>query len=136
MKKVKHINHQADNIVELHWWFGKSSEQYRFQCKAKLVDDDTKETDLLRMRKEQWGNLSDKAREQFYWRDPGPYEPQVEVPEGGRDSEGKILKPPSTFLLVLLYPQSVDYLRLTDNYRQIDRLEPETSSWEVKRVNP
>lgn len=49
---------------ELCWWFAKSSEQYRVSGELKYVGPDDPDQDL---RKQQWGNLSDKAREQFYW---------------------------------------------------------------------
>jgi hypothetical protein len=107
-------------------------------------DDDVKEF-LTEQRRQQWGNLSDMAREQFYWENPG--EPFVEVPSaavpaGGRDEDGKVLPPPDTFLLMLLYPTRVDYLRLSDNYHQIDELVrgdigDETSCrWMARRANP
>ena len=79
-----------------------------------------------------WGNLSDSAREQFYWDDPGsPFLPSssssktttmtTTPPRGGRDVEsGRVLPPPDNFLLMLLYPFRVDYLRLTDNYHRVD----------------
>ena len=89
------------------------------------------------MRKEQWGSLSDMAREQFYWKDPGiEYSQQAKVPKGGRDGDGKLLPPPENFLLMLLHPTHVDYLRLTDNFRQLDKLEEEGEVWSQKRVNP
>lgn len=136
-KKVRDIQCQSDNMAELLWWFGKSSEQYRFRCRAELIGDDSTDEKLKQLRKEQWGNLSDKAREQFYWLEPGiSYENQCEVPEGGRNEEGKVLVPPPTFILVLLYPLEIDYLRLTDNYRQVDKYDQERGSWNLKRVNP
>merc|ERR1712008_35153 len=52
---------------------------------------------LLTVRKAQWGNLSDSAREQFYWKEPSiPYQSDAEggVPTGGRSAEGKVLPPP------------------------------------------
>ena len=76
---------------------------------------------LAAARKQQWGELSDPAREQFYWGAPGPYaagEEQAEgqeegggqrgaaeaaLPKGGRDAEtGKVLEAPPSFNLLLL----------------------------------
>ena len=130
-----HTSPATANTCELVWWFAKSSEQYRVRGKLQFVGGDESDDFLVRMRKEQWGNLSDMAREQFYWRDPSiEYEPQVKVPEGGRGEDGKVLPPPDNFLLMLLNPTRVDYLRLTDNFRQFDELEGE--KWMEKRVNP
>lgn len=130
-----HTSPTTSNTCEMVWWFAKSSEQYRVRGKLQFVGGDESDDFLVRMRKEQWGNLSDMAREQFYWRDPSiEYEPQVKVPEGGRGEDGKILPPPENFLLMLLNPTRVDYLRLTDNFRQFDEFEGE--KWLEKRVNP
>eukprot|EP00560_Eucampia_antarctica_P006074 CAMPEP_0197824892 /NCGR_PEP_ID=MMETSP1437-20131217/2090_1 /TAXON_ID=49252 ORGANISM="Eucampia antarctica, Strain CCMP1452" /NCGR_SAMPLE_ID=MMETSP1437 /ASSEMBLY_ACC=CAM_ASM_001096 /LENGTH=295 /DNA_ID=CAMNT_0043424697 /DNA_START=34 /DNA_END=921 /DNA_ORIENTATION=- len=144
--KVEEISNRAKNTsdveprtAEMVWWFSKSSEQYRIRGRLAFVgggDFENDKDELLSLaRKQQWGNLSDMAREQFYWKNPGTsYESQAEVPLGGRDDDGKVLPPPNNFLLMLLYPKRVDYLRLTDNFRQIDELDSDTWSWE--RVNP
>jgi len=141
------------NNLELVYWFGKSSEQYRIRGHAQFVGDTfTTDPRLSSQRVQQWGNLSDSAREQFFWPDPGviyPGTPPV-VPEGGRDLEGKVIQPPpKSFLLMLLHPTRVDYLRLTDNYKQVDELvvneggDADTqldinveTSWRFSRLNP
>ena len=90
------------------------------------------------------------AREQFYWENPGvPFttaeEQSKNVPTGGRDEDGKVLPPPDTFLLMLLFPTKIDYLRLGDNFRQVDELEwggeeandsDARCHWRSIRVNP
>ena len=130
-----HTSPATANTCELVWWFSKSSEQYRVRGSLQFVGGDESDDFLVRMRKEQWGNLSDMAREQFYWRDPSiEYEPQLKVPEGGRGDDGKVLPPPDNFLLMLLNPTRVDYLRLGDNFRQFDELDGD--KWTEKRVNP
>ena len=50
------------------------------------------------------------------------------IPTGGRGEDGKVLPPPSTFLLLLLWPDYVDYLRLTDNCRLVYEKGPD-SDW-------
>jgi PPOX class probable FMN-dependent enzyme len=121
---------------EMLWWFAKSSEQYRIRGQLKFIGAEEQDPDLSVSRNEQWGNLSDLAREQFFWKDPGvPFEEQDNVPVGGRDSDGKVLPPPDNFLLMLLYPIRCDYLRLGDNYRQIDTWN-QSQGWESQRVTP
>lgn len=121
---------------EMVWWFGKSSEQYRIRGNLKFFGSDETDAKLVIARKEQWGNLSDSAREQFFWKEPGlPFDSQAEVPEGGRDEEGKVLLPPDSFLLMLLYPTRCDYLRLGDNFRQIDNI-TEGQNWDAQQVTP
>ena len=122
--------------VEVCWWFSQSSEQYRFAGDITYVDGDGSADDVA-LRKQQWGNLSDKAREQFFWAHPPahPFDAAPEaVPAGGRDAEGKVLPAPDVFLLGLVAPDAVDYLRLTDNFRQLDRLAD--GAWDCARVNP
>jgi PPOX class probable FMN-dependent enzyme len=136
--KVKELI--SSSVSELVWWFSQSSEQYRIRGRIQLVGEDTEDDYLRQARKEQWGNLSDSAREQFYWTTPGIlYQEQtsIEIPKGGRDDfTGSVLPPPKEFLLMLLHPSHVDYLRLSDNYRQIDELDIDSELWNAKRVTP
>lgn len=127
--------------AELMWWFAKSSEQYRVAGDLELVGAGAT-GDRASARKAQWGNLSDNAREQFFWpAQPGSVvdpvaaaHARLTVPSGGRDPSGSLLPPPDTFLLVLLWPIQVKYLRLTDNYSQIDRYDG--IEWEASPVSP
>ncbi|KAL3803847.1 hypothetical protein HJC23_004009 [Cyclotella cryptica] len=159
MESFHKMNNTRRNNVEMVWWFPKSSEQYRIRGELQFIGNqgslypNNESTDgisnnseyLIAERKQQWGNLSDPAREQFFWENPGiPYTStwatQEGIPAGGRDAEGKVLPPPDTFLLMLLYPFEVDYLRLGDNFRQVDKWgdgdEPCESNWLSVRVNP
>ena len=94
---------------------------------------------MIEERKQQWDNLSDMAREQFYWEDPGisyssTWADGKGVPAGGRDQDGKDPPSPDTFLLMLLYPTAIDYLRLGDNFRQVDKWDKR--KWASLWVNP
>jgi PPOX class probable FMN-dependent enzyme len=122
---------------EMVWWFSESSEQYRISGELVFVTNENVEKELDDARKDQWKKLSDPAREQFYWSIPGlPFEGIPNVPAGGRDSNGVILDPPSNFLLMLLLPKTVKYLRLRDNFSQLDLYDPLSRSWSTSRVNP
>ena len=125
----------ANPGCEMVWWFSQTKEQYRLLGKLKLVGGDESDAELLSVRKQQWGNLSDPAREQFYWQPPGEYSGESQVPAGGRDDEGKVLDVPDSFLLMLLYPSQVKFLRLTDNFAQKDSLDAD-AVWSEARVNP
>ena len=134
-EKVVQIEHS--NLCEMVWWFGQSSEQYRLNGALHLVGALNDNAELISARKQQWGNLSDPAREQFYWHPPGAeYSGTPTVPPGGRNSEGRVLDPPENFLLLLLVPQSVKYLRLKDNLAITDTLDTSSSAWNFRRVNP
>lgn len=152
-QKVHQVNAHDNNDesnAELIWWFGKSNEQYRIRGRLVFVGDENKkhfpydnDNELIAARKEAWGNMSDSGREAFFM-EPTPGEQYVEstkdsdVPEGGRDKDGKVLPPPGNFLLMLLIPNYVDYLRLgKDQYRQIDEFEVVgEKEWTMQRVNP
>eukprot|EP00548_Thalassiothrix_antarctica_P006957 CAMPEP_0194148286 /NCGR_PEP_ID=MMETSP0152-20130528/31373_1 /TAXON_ID=1049557 /ORGANISM="Thalassiothrix antarctica, Strain L6-D1" /LENGTH=255 /DNA_ID=CAMNT_0038849699 /DNA_START=101 /DNA_END=868 /DNA_ORIENTATION=+ len=142
--KVSEVKAASNNnsTAEIVWWFPKSSEQYRIRGKLLFVGNGQFELDndesLMNARKQQWGNLRDAAREQFFWNEPGAaFEGEPNVPAGGRDKEGALIPAPDTFLLMFLLPERVDYLCLTDNYHQVDELAADKkTSWEMKRVNP
>lgn len=92
---------------------------------------------LQQHRKQQWGNLRDSGREQFYWQQPGiDFGGKPVVPAGGRGEDGKVLSPPDNFLLMLLVPNKIKYLRLTDNFAQEGTRQDGTSAWTNLRVNP
>lgn len=123
-EKVGHAS--GSGRAELVWWFAKSSEQYRVAGHLELVGP-AADGERAAARKAQWGNLSDNAREQFYWT-AQPGSPvgvggvPTAVPTGGRDAEGKVLPVPDTFLLLLLWPQQVGpfaqaigFMALTDS---------------------
>lgn len=150
-EKVGQIKHSPR--CEMVWWFAKTSEQFRISGNLVLVGDDTDENNnpaLHSARKQQWGNLSGPAREQFFWPSPGlplPLDQEASgearedqgeaepVPKGGRGQDGKVLDAPSNFLLMLLVPDQVKYLRLTDNTAQLDTATAD-GGWESARVNP
>lgn len=82
-KIIKELN--SVHYAEINWWFANSNEQYRisgqvkyFSYKAALAQAESGSSDSGANLdtfynfsvKDQWNNLSDKAREQFYWADP------------------------------------------------------------------
>ncbi|KAG9415310.1 hypothetical protein AC1031_008747 [Aphanomyces cochlioides] len=91
--KVVQIQHNP--LCELVWWFSQSSEQYRFEGTLELITSDS--PDFQDVRTHQWRALSDPA-------------------QGVSTTEAS--DPPNTFVLVLLTPSVVKYLRLHDNYAQ------------------
>jgi hypothetical protein len=140
MRSRKVAQNHAQPIAELVWWFPTTNEQYRIRGRLILVgQDDEQDSALMIARKELWGNLSDPARESFLGSlVPGQAydgDETAEIPNGGRDENGKPVPPPANFLLMLLDPTNVDYLRLGHGqYRQADtRVE---GTWSFERLNP
>lgn len=138
--------------AEMVWWFSRSSEQYRFRGSLLVVGAEGVGAEaaaaagwtgdaqiLVRERVSMWKQLSDPAREQFFWQHPGlPYSASSDVnpiPTGGKGPDGAVLPPPDTFLLLLLLPKEVKYLRLADNYAQKCSLFEELQ-WTSARVTP
>jgi len=143
--KIGHI--AANSNAELVWWFSQSSEQYRVAGNLVVIGGGTDETGregqqqqlwhLHNERLSMWKQLSDPAREQFYWHSPGrTFDELARVPPGGRDAQGTILPPPETFLLMLLVPTHVHFLRLRDNYAQTCHWDHQSCAWTSLRVNP
>jgi len=142
-RKVQEIERHPSDAAELLWWFPKTTEQYRVSGRLVFVGAGRFRYDgdevVASARREMWGNLSDSAREQFLDSENVPGEPYTGeptgIPAGGRDGRGSLLPPPDSFLLMLLVPEHVDYLRLQNMYRQIDRYSKD-GGWESERVNP
>lgn len=132
-EKVGHV--ERSPACEMVWWFAKSSEQYRIAGDLQLIGPQH-DGELQLARTQQWEKLTDSAREQFFWQAPGiKYTSEPKVPKGGRDDSGKVLPPPEAFLLMLLWPNTVKYLRLTDNFSQLDTAISD-GAWKSERVNP
>jgi hypothetical protein len=157
-QKVEQI--QRDARCEMVWWFPQSSEQFRVTGSLQLVGDafaapgDADGGAALRaMRAEQWAKLRDASREQFYGAHPGlPLDDRsAAVGEAGLVAStnaaaaraaagGALPPPPPEFVLMLLVPSAVDYVRLADNSRRIFALDESASggvaAWIVGDVNP
>ena len=88
--------------------------------------------------------MSDAGRESFFWKHPGRAlkdggdddEACTNIPKGGRGADGKVVPPPSNFLLLLLRPDHVDYLRLSDNVRFVFEKQRGMGVWTTTEVHP
>jgi pyridoxamine 5'-phosphate oxidase len=160
-RKVDQVTNQQ-SAAELVWWFPNSNEQFRIAGEVAFVGGGqsgglmraasgtdyqasrTLNTNpvLQQERERMWKSLSDAARESFvtdavpghaYIPPSGATSPDTAV--GVLDSaQSGIDDPPDSFLLMLLVPRSVDYLRLTNMYRQVDTIDD--GVWTNVRVNP
>lgn len=128
----------ANSMCEMVWWFSESSEQFRVSGELLPVSMSMSPDHALRLaRLDQWKILSDTAREQFYWNSPGiTYSGSPVVPAGGRSPEGELLDPPDSFVLLLLVPKAVKYLRLNDSLAIVDVRAEEGGAWISEKVNP
>ena len=119
------------------WYFSKTREQFRILGKLTLVSADSPDPTLSQARSRLWQGLSDAARTQFAWAQPGDPRATAEtftppVPEAEM--------PLSNFWLLLLDPEQVDHLELRgdpQNRHLYSRIEHhDFSIWSVQAVNP
>ncbi len=119
---------------EACWYFPKTREQFRISGMLSLVRNTEPDSELQKARQSAWQEISEGARAQFAWPEPGK-------PRG--DAGAFALVPPADteplphFCLLLLVPAVVDHLELRGDpqNRCIYRLDSE-GGWEVQPVNP
>jgi len=141
--KVGQILSHPNKASEIVWWFPASNEQYRIRGEILLIGGGKQDKAafphdndpfLSQVRTTMWGKMSPAAQESFLQEKCTPGEPYQE--EADKDTVGNTATPPDTFLLMLMLPKTVDYLRLTNMYRQIDRIDANTQQWTSVRVHP
>ena len=142
--KLSHI--EKNPHAELVWWMSHTSEQYRFTSIVDVISSNHTNDLFLQDRYDMWQELSGQAQEQFYWPVSGtPYDSKpdlIDIPSSHTE-EGPS-SPPDSFVLLLVYPHRVHYLRLTDHYAQwdvqvghhVDSEGVRTCVWQRQRVNP
>jgi pyridoxamine 5'-phosphate oxidase len=106
-QKVEQL--QTNPWAEACWYFPKTREQFRIAGKLQLVTHPTSETELSRVYQAIWQSLSDSARLQFTWPEPGqPKAPPEQFALNPPDAN----QPLPHFCLLLLDPMRVDHLEL------------------------
>ncbi|MCC3408284.1 MAG: pyridoxamine 5'-phosphate oxidase family protein [Microcoleus sp. PH2017_10_PVI_O_A] len=119
---------------EICWYFPKTREQFRIAGKLVLVGANCSDAELCAARRTAWQELSEAARVQFAW--PNPGENKAEATAFDCASADAIAPLPN-FCLLLLEAETVDLLEL--------RGEPQNRSlygrdgegnWFVRSVNP
>ena len=119
---------------EICWYFPKTREQLRLLGQLILVDAHHADPALLKARKMQWHDLSDAARLQFGWANPGqprdPADPFLPPPPDPHE-------PLPNFCLLLLDPVQVDHLELRGDPQNRFRYSmDESDTWQVESINP
>jgi len=130
--KIHQIAYQP--WAEVCWYFPQTWEQFRLSCKLILVKEDDADMSLQQARQATWQKLSDAARLQFAWSDPG--KPRADAAAFSPPPPNPI-EPLSNFCLLLLEPVHVDYLLLRGEpqNRRLYCLEDD-SKWSVQEINP
>ncbi|MDJ0902822.1 MAG: pyridoxamine 5'-phosphate oxidase family protein [Xenococcus sp. MO_188.B8] len=120
---------------EICWYFTKTREQFRISGYLQLVDCDNDDLELIAARKAAWQKISDNARSQFMWPNPGEARSDdltLFTPETPSAHE-----PVTNFCLLLLTPQKVDHLELREEpqNRRLYQLQS-NGNWTIQTINP
>ncbi len=120
---------------ELCWYFPNTREQFRLSGAMTLVQADCANPDFAKARQIQWQDLSDAARAQFAWPDPGQPRAEAKLFELPPLDP---LQPSPNFCLLLLDPHQVDHLELRGEPQNRCRYQyqPATAEWATESVNP
>ena len=129
-EKFAQISHHP--YGEACWYFPKTREQFRLLGSLVLIQLGGL-TEAQTLRQHAWQALSDGARSQFMWPDPGA----PRATQGFAPAPPDPTKPPDHFCLVLLEPMQVDHLELRGEpqNRWFYRWEAATG-WHQTPVNP
>ena len=126
-KKLEEI--KSNPACEICWYFSISREQFRIKGEAKIVDQSDSDERL-----KTWSELSDAAKEQFFWPTPGKH-----IESSANESK---LNPvmhqeiPKTFVLLDLQPTSVDHLRLKGSAQTRILSSIDSGDWISVEVHP
>lgn len=120
--------------AEICWYFPNTREQFRIAGELILVSADS-HPNLQAARIKMWQELSDAARLQFAW--PNPGEMRVRTLEAFTPPAPDSIQPVENFCLLLLEPTQVDHLELRgepQNRSVYHR--KENQEWFTEAINP
>jgi pyridoxamine 5'-phosphate oxidase len=131
-QKCQEIRQQA--IAEACWYFTETREQFRIRGKLLIVDINYPNQELQQVRQQTWQNLSEQARIQFDWANPG--EKRAEA-EAFSPPPPDAINPGVNFCLLLLDPVRVDYLQLRGEPQNRRLYIGDASgNWTYSEINP
>ena len=116
---------EAGSAGEICWWIEATKEQFRLAGRLEMVADAAE-------RRHAWDGLSPGLRVTFL----GPEPKASRAPDDAFPAEAGDATTPEVFRLVVLRPETVDYLNLatTPQTRVVHRLTG--SGWKEEAVNP
>lgn len=132
-EKFQHIQQQP--YSEICWYFTKTRQQFRLAGNLVFVTSQNKDTDLLKARQIMWQNISNSARLQFAWANPGKV--RQSTPKAFNPEPPSETRPLENFCLLLLEPEKVDYLELRgDPQNRYLYTMNSNHTWDVREINP
>lgn len=129
-EKIAHLAQHPWGAIS--WYFRKTREQFRLSGPIQIVEQNTSESSLRKLRQHTWQQISQGARSQFAW--PTPKAPQSDPTAFAVTADNAIA--PETFVLLLLDPQTVDHLELRGEPQCRTLYEHRAGQWETQVVNP
>jgi len=130
-EKCKHLQHQP--VAEICWYFTKTREQFRLSGKITLVNFQEENTIFKNARDKVWDKLSENARSQFSWENPG----ELFQVKTTNQSPVDLSQPLDTFCLLIFEPQKVDHLELKGNpQNRYLYLLKDNQKWVFNQINP
>lgn len=127
-EKIQQI--QMNPWAEACWYFTVTREQFRLAGQLTLIGPHNDPGDC---RQKAWQAMSDKARQQFYWPQPGQNRSNANAFEPTTVS---MEHPTDSFSVLLLTPERVDYLALSGHPHDRHIYERWAGEWKVQAVNP
>ncbi|MEM6500525.1 MAG: Npun_F5749 family FMN-dependent PPOX-type flavoprotein [Cyanobacteria bacterium P01_C01_bin.89] len=125
----------GDQRAEACWYFPKTREQFRLLGTiATVTNQESSEEGGGRERVTTWQNLSDGARLQFAWPQPGDRRAEDENAFTPEPPNPKA--PPETFVLLYLIVKQVDWLNLRGDPQDRIIYHQNADGWEEQSVNP
>lgn len=120
-------------FAEVCWYFPTTREQFRLSGRLTLITAEEADLDRQTARHVAWRELSDAARAQFAWADPGQPRAAREAFEGPPTDPNQ---PLPQFCLLLLAVDRVDHLELRGDPQNRYLYSLSGSDWKVQEVNP
>ena len=110
------------------WYFSNTREQFRISGFVKI--EKSRESDLAQ---ELWQKISEQARSQFYWPEPGHKFEELAQDFSSIDVNSST--PPEEFCVLRFIPTEVDYLLLRGSPQTRFRSYLSVGSWIAERIN-
>ncbi len=120
---------KSNPSFEICWYFSITREQFRIRGEAEIIGPSDSEE-----RFSTWTELSDSAREQFFWPMPGkPIDTSANESKPDLAMDRGV---PETFVLLGLQPISVDHLRLKGSPQTRILSSIDSGGWISLEVHP
>jgi PPOX class probable FMN-dependent enzyme len=114
--------------AELCAYLPDTRDQFRFNGRMQIH---TATGDSTGLRSDLWSRLSEAARQQFTWPEPGA----AQSPESAFHALAPAA-PPDCFTVLTLVPERVDHLQLRPSPQQRQRHQLRDGVWETCDINP